>query len=46
MKVTVTTFYRWKKRLIGLDVSELRELKQVREEKHLLKQVVADPTLD
>lgn len=28
--VTETTFYRWKKQYTGLDVSELRELKQLR----------------
>jgi putative transposase len=44
--VTETTFYRWKKRFTGLDVSELRELKQLREENRKLKVVVADLTLD
>ncbi len=44
--VTETTFYRWKKQFTGLDVSELRELKQLREENRKLKQVVADLTLD
>ena len=46
MGVTETTFYRWKKRFTGLDVSELRELKQLREENRKLKNVVADLTLD
>jgi putative transposase len=44
--VTETTFYRWKKQYGGLDTSELRELKQLREENRRLKQVVADLTLD
>jgi putative transposase len=44
--VTETTFYRWKKQYTGLDVSELRELKQLRDENRRLKQVVADLTLD
>lgn len=44
--VTETTFYRWKKQYTGLDISELRELKQLREEYRQLKQVVADPMLD
>jgi len=44
--VTETTFYRWKKQFTGLDVSELRELRQLREENRRLKQVVADLTLD
>jgi putative transposase len=46
MGVTETTFYRWKKQFTGLDVSELRELRQLREENRRLKQVVADLTLD
>ena len=44
--ITETTFYRWKQQFTGLDVSELRELKQLREENRKLKQVVADLTLD
>ncbi len=44
--VTETTFYRWKKQYTGLDVSELRELKQLRDENRRLKGVVADLTLD
>jgi putative transposase len=44
--VTETTFYRWKRQFTGLDVSELRELKQLREENRKLRQVVADLTLD
>ena len=46
MGVTETTFYRWKKQYTGLDVSELRELKQLREENRRLKTAVADLTLD
>jgi putative transposase len=46
MGVTETTFYRWKKHYAGLDVSELRELKQLREENRRLKHLVADLTLD
>lgn len=46
LRVTETTFYRWKKRFMGLDVSELRELKQLREENRKLKGLVADLTLD
>lgn len=45
-RVTETTFYRGKKQYTGLDVSELRELKQLRDENRRLKQVVADLTLD
>lgn len=46
MGVTETTFYRWKKQYTGLDVSELRELKQLRDENRRLKTAVADLTLD
>ncbi len=46
MGVAEATFYRWKKQYAGLDMSELRELKQLREENRRLKAVVADLTLD
>ena len=46
MGVAEATFYRWKKQYAGLDVSDLRELKQLREENRRLKAVVADLTLD
>ena len=44
--VTEATFYRWKKSYPGLDLHELRELRQLRDENWRLKQVVADLTLD
>jgi putative transposase len=44
--VTETTFYQWKKHYAGLDVSELRELKQLPDENRKLKEIVADLTLD
>lgn len=44
--VTEATFYRWKKTYTGLDLGELRELRQLREENRRLKHVVADLTLD
>lgn len=44
--VTETTFYRWKKRYGDLGVSELRELRQLREENRKLKGLVADLSLD
>jgi putative transposase len=44
--ITEATFYRWKKQVGALGVSELRELRQLREENRKLKQVVADLTLD
>lgn len=46
LEVTEATYYRWKRQYAGLGVSELRELRQLREENRKLKQVVADLTLD
>lgn len=40
------TFYRWKKLYGGLEASEVRELKQLREENAKLKKLVADLSLD
>jgi len=44
--VTEATFYRWKKTYAWLDLHELRELRQLRDENRRLKQVVADLTPD
>lgn len=46
LEITETTFYRWKNKYGGLGVSELRELRQLREENRKLKQLVADLSLD
>ena len=46
MGVSQQTFYAWKKRYGGVGVSELRELRQLREENRKLKTLVADLTLD
>jgi putative transposase len=46
MGVSQQTFYAWKKRYAGVGVSELRELRQLREENRKLKTLVADLTLD
>lgn len=46
MGVSEVTFYRWKKVYANLDVAEIRKLKQLEEENHRLKQLVADLTLD
>jgi putative transposase len=46
LEVTETTFYRWKRKYGGLGLSELRELRQLRDENRRLKRVVADLTLD
>jgi len=40
------TFYTWKRKYAGLGLSELRELRQVREENTKLKRLVADLSLD
>jgi putative transposase len=46
MSVSPQAFYRWKRRFAGLGISELRELRQLREENRKLKTLVADLTLD
>ena len=46
MGVSQQTFYTWKKQYAGVGVSELRELRQLREENRKLKTLVADLTLD
>jgi putative transposase len=46
MGVSEATFYIWKKKYGGLDVSELRRLKQLEEENRQLKKLVADLSLD
>lgn len=46
LQVAEATFYRWKKQYGGLGLSELRELKQLKEENRKLKQLVADLSLD
>ena len=46
MGIAEATFYLWKKKYGGLGVSEVRELRQMREENARLKRLVADLTLD
>ncbi len=46
MGVSESTFYAWKKKLLGLGVSELCRLRQLEEENRKLKQLVADLSLD
>ena len=46
MGVSEATFYNWKKKYAGMGVSEVRELRQLREENNRLKQLVADLSLD
>jgi putative transposase len=40
------TFYNWKKQFAGLGISELRELRLLRDENGRLKRLVADLSLD
>jgi putative transposase len=44
--ISQQTFYVWKKKYAGLGLSELRELRQLREENGKLKRLVADLSLD
>jgi putative transposase len=44
--VSEQTFYRWKKEYVGLEVDQVRQLRQVQEENVRLKRLVAELTLD
>jgi putative transposase len=44
--ISDATFYRWKAQYGGLEVNQLRRLRQLEDENRQLKQVVADLTLD
>ena len=44
--VTEATYYRWKKKFGGMEVSEVKRLRQLEEENRRLKTLVADLTLD
>lgn len=44
--ISEQTFYVWKRKYAGLGLSELRELRQLREESTKLKRLVADLSLD
>jgi len=46
MGVCEATFYLWKKKYAGMGVSDVRELRQLRDENRKLKQLVADLSLD
>ena len=46
MGIVEQTFYRWKKKYIGMGVAEVRRLKLLEEENRNLKQLVADLSLD
>jgi len=44
--ITEQTFYRWKSKYGGMDVSDAKRLKQLQEENSKLKTMVADLMLD
>ena len=44
--ISVQTYYRWKSKYGGMEVSEARRLKQLEEENRQLKRLVADQALD
>lgn len=44
--ISEQTFYRWKKQYVGLEVDQVRQMKQLQEENTRLKQLVAELSLD
>ena len=44
--ISEQTYYRWKSKYGGLELSELKRLKQLEEENRRLKHIVAEQTLD
>ena len=46
MGVSQATFYAWKKKHAGMGITEVRELRQLREENAKLKRLVAGLSLD
>jgi putative transposase len=44
--ISEQTFYRWKSKYVGLEVDQVRQLKQLRDENTRLKQLAAELTLD
>ena len=44
--ISDATFYTWRSKYGGLEVSELRRLRQLEEENRRLKSIVADQALD
>ena len=44
--ISEQTFYRWKKQYVGLEVDQVRQLRQVQDENVRLKRLVAELTLD
>ncbi len=46
MGISEATFYNWKKKFVGLGVTELRRLRQLEDENQLLKKPWVDLSLD
>jgi putative transposase len=46
MGISEQTFYRWKRKYVGMGVAEVRRLRVLEEENRKLKQLVADLSLD
>ena len=46
MGISEQTIYRWKSKYVGLEVDQVRQLKQLRDENARLKNLVAELTLD
>lgn len=44
--ISEQTFYSWRRKYAGMGLSELRELRQLRDENGKLKKLVADLSLD
>lgn len=44
--ITATTYYRWRRKYGGLQISETKRLRALEEENRRLKRIVADQALD
>ena len=44
--ISDATFYKWRTKYAGLEVSDVKKLRQLEDEKWRLKQMVAEPALD
>jgi putative transposase len=44
--ITEQTYYRWKAKYGGMELSELQRMKQLEDENRRLKYIVAEQTLD
>ena len=44
--ISVQTFYKWKAKFAGMEISDARKLRSLEDENRRLKHIVADLTLD